>query len=103
MSNGYTQLAALMEAHPEIAIFRRFGRLNAKNLLYLQAELIHLENRLQKCVDEDAASGHVDRTIYDRDWQTLSESGAAAPDGDPAQWNAILLIRKRLEEYSTGP
>ena len=102
MSQGYTQLAALMEAHPEIAIFRRFGRLNAKNLLYLQAELIHLEHRLQKCVDEDAASRDADRTIYDRDWQTLSESGAA-PDGDPAQWNTILLIRKRLEEYSMGP
>ncbi|KAF2195047.1 hypothetical protein K469DRAFT_543962 [Zopfia rhizophila CBS 207.26] len=99
MSNGYARLASLMGLHPEIAILRRFGALNAQNLLYLQAELTHLEHRLQKCVEEDADSGHPDRTIYDRDWQTLSESGAA-PDGNPEQWNTILLIRKRLEEYN---
>jgi hypothetical protein len=43
--NGYPKLARHMGASPEIAIFRRFGALNAQNLLYLQAELVHLEKR----------------------------------------------------------
>lgn len=84
--NGYSKLASSMGAHPELAIFRRFGTLNAQNLLYLQAELVYLENKLQKCVKTDAASGHMDRMIYDHDWQTLFES-TSAPDGNPEQWD----------------
>jgi hypothetical protein len=57
--NGYSKLASLMGAHPELAIFRRFGTLNAQNLLYLQAELIYFENKMRKCVEVDSISGHV--------------------------------------------
>jgi hypothetical protein len=97
--NGYSKLASLMGSHPELAIFRRFGTLNAQNLLYLQAELVHLERKLQRCVASDIASGHADRIIYDRHWQSLTESGSR-PDGDPEQWETALKIRKLLKEYS---
>jgi hypothetical protein len=43
---GYTKLASVMGKNPELAIFRRFSALNAKNLLYLQAEHVNLEARL---------------------------------------------------------
>lgn len=97
--NGYTKLASFISSHPELAIFRRFGTLNAQNLLYLQAELVHLENRLKECLKADASSGQIDRTMYDRDWQSLSES-TFAPDGNPEQWATALQIRKTLKEYS---
>ncbi|ORY15534.1 hypothetical protein BCR34DRAFT_598283 [Clohesyomyces aquaticus] len=97
--NGYTKLASLIGSHPELAIFRRFGALNAQNLLYLQAELVHLENRLGKCFKADAESGHIDRKLYDRDWQSLAESGFA-PDGNPEQWATALQIRRVLREYN---
>jgi len=97
--NGYTKLASLMGHHSELAIFRRFGTLNARNLLYLQAELVHLELKLNRCAAADLASHDPDRAIYDRDWQTLSESGQL-PDGNPEQWDTILGIRKTLKEYS---
>jgi hypothetical protein len=45
---GYPKLSRLMAFYPEVAIFRRFGALNAENLLYLQAELQDLEIALQK-------------------------------------------------------
>jgi hypothetical protein len=96
---GYTKLASLMGAHPEVAISRRFGSLNAQNLLYLQAELVKLELKLQRCAQEDAESGHVDRSIYDRDWQTLHESSLAS-GGSPEQWQTMLEIRRVLKEYS---
>jgi hypothetical protein len=97
--NGYSKLASMMGPHPELAIFRRFGTLNAHNLLYLQAELVHLEHRLHQCVKSDAESGHIDRTIYDRDWQSLSES-KLMPDGNAEQWETALKIRSTLKEYS---
>ena len=96
---GYAKLASLMGAHPEVAIFRRFGSLNTQNLLYLQAELTGLESELRCVEQEDLESGDLDRSIYGRDWQTLSESVQAPGYG--RQWTLFLDIRKKLEEYST--
>ena len=99
MPAGYTRLASLMGAHPETAILRRFGYLNALNLLYLQAELTNLENALQKEAKADAESGHFDRTLYNRDWQSLSES-VTTENGNPRQWELMLQVREKLNEYS---
>ena len=43
---GYAKLASFMASDSEFAIFRRFGALNAQNLLYYQAELMDLETHL---------------------------------------------------------
>jgi hypothetical protein len=97
-ANGYTNLASLMGQHPEVAFLRRFGTLNMQTLLYLQAELVSLELKLKRCSNADKDSGHIERTIYDRDWQTLSES--ARGGGHSEQWETILSIRRVLKEYS---
>lgn len=99
MPAGYPRLASLMGAHPEMATFRRFGSLNALNLLYLQAELVDLENKLLKQAKTDAESGHFEPSIYHRDWQTLSES-MTTEDGNPTQWHTMLEVRDKLKEYS---
>ena len=44
---GYDRFAQFMGTHPKLAISRRFGALNLRNLLYLQAELIYLEDELK--------------------------------------------------------
>ncbi|KAK4211761.1 hypothetical protein QBC37DRAFT_466946 [Rhypophila decipiens] len=100
---GYPRLAALISAHPETGIFRRFGQLNALNLLYLQAELTNLENELLRARESDLASGHFERLAYSRDWQTLQESvsvEAQKDGGNPAQWNIMLQVREKLNEYN---
>ncbi|KAI1457862.1 hypothetical protein F4805DRAFT_467143 [Annulohypoxylon moriforme] len=99
MPAGYSRLASLMGAHPEIATFRRFGALNALNLLYMQAELINLENNLDKQAKNDAESGHFERSIYHRDWQTLSES-TTTEGGNPTQWHTMLQIKDKLRDYN---
>ncbi|KAF2174453.1 hypothetical protein K469DRAFT_756731, partial [Zopfia rhizophila CBS 207.26] len=43
---GYAKLATLISKEKDYAIFRKFSTLNARNLLYLQAELTDLESRL---------------------------------------------------------
>jgi hypothetical protein len=100
--NGYSKLAALMGAHPELANFRRFDALNTHNLLYLQAELVFLENKLRKCIELDNLSGHVDRALYDRDWQSLFESSTAL-GGNAEQWETALRVRRVLKDYSKIP
>ena len=99
--NGYSKLASLMGPHPEVALFRRFGSLNARNLMYFQAEIIHLEKQLEQYTQADNESTHPDRQYYDRDWQSLMESGdAAEPVENSAQWKTILKLRQALKEYS---
>lgn len=96
---GYAKLASIMGSHPEVAILRRFGALNVQNLLYLQAELVALEDDLRAIAAEDNASRDPNRAIYSRDWHTLSNS---KNHGETAgkQWQIVLSIREKLKEYS---
>lgn len=99
---GYAKLASLMGAYPEVAIFRRFGALNAQNLLYLQAELVILEKDLRTFAAADCVSGDPDRALYSTDWYTLSRSIDNSPGNEASakQWRIILSIREKLKEYS---
>ncbi len=103
---GYPKIASLMGAHPEVAIFRRFGALNAQNLLYLQAELVALEKDLRTCAAEDWASKDTDRVFYCRDWYSLSSSWdneSSDSEVTGRQWQIMLKIREKLKEYSPSP
>ena len=95
--HGYPRLAGKIEIRPEFAIFRRFGALNAENLLYLQAELTDLENSLRQQQKVDSESGHPRKSIYSRSWYPLSIS---AKHGDTTQLDIVLEIRKKLKAYS---
>lgn len=50
---GYEKVAGLMTKHAEVATFQRFDFLNTLNILYLQAELVHLEQELRDSMRED--------------------------------------------------
>ena len=99
---GYPELASLMGKHPEYAIFRRYAVLNAQNLLYFQAELKELEEKLRSYAQADDNSSHPLRTKYSRDWYILNDSiSPMAADGeDSRQWETFLKIRSKLQEYS---
>jgi hypothetical protein len=55
---GYEKLAGLMTKHAEVATFQRFDFLNTLNILYLQAELVHLEQELRESMRDDLESGN---------------------------------------------
>ena len=94
---GYPKLAAQMELQPETSLFRRFGFLNAQNLLYLQAELTWLEKRLRECQVEDSMDSKGNKSQYALNWYWLSQ---AEDDGDTTQLDLVLKIRERMKEYS---
>jgi len=95
--DGYDRLAALIGQHRGVAIFRRFSNLGAKDLLYRQAELVHLEAQLQKVVCEDRTSKDPDKEAYQYSVFDLLDS-ASKPDKSH-QWQKVLETRKKLEEY----
>ncbi|KAF2855518.1 hypothetical protein T440DRAFT_463924 [Plenodomus tracheiphilus IPT5] len=87
-----------MGSHPEVAIFRRFGTLNAQNPLYLQAALTSLELKLQRSAKADAESNQPKRQIYDLDWRELQgiSIGAFLPATCPANKNFGLCSKRAL-------
>ncbi|KAG9234546.1 hypothetical protein BJ875DRAFT_376161 [Amylocarpus encephaloides] len=101
---GYPKLGTLMGSHPEYAIFRRFGALNAENLLYLQAEIQDLEILLRIQQSKDKSSTDQDQRIYDREWCTLKEccEAEAYHGRRVTQWSLILQIREKIKEYNAA-
>lgn len=94
---GYPKLAAKIEVLPEAAIFRRFGALNAQNLLYYQAELMYLEQKLRMQQLKDNNDGEGREKSYGIDWFWLEKS---RDEGDAHQLELVLKIRGLLKEYS---
>lgn len=89
--HGYHRVAAYMSTHGELAIFRRFSRLNLLNLLYLQAEITRLEHRLAQVAEQNT---NLDSA---KDWYELCHS---EEDKDQQQHTLTLEIQEKLTEYS---
>ena len=96
---GYPRLAGLLSAKPQTAIFRRFGELNVRNLLYLQAELTVMEHELHEITLEDWKSDNPRDRAYCTQWTCLDES--IGDDRNGHQWKQCLKIREKLNEYSS--
>lgn len=127
---GYPMLAGLMGRRPQMGIYRRFAYLNAQNLLYMQAELVVLENQLKEVQDQDAeikGNSSTEDMAEDSplrrafDWETLSRAiqsgghcGKSGSEAHPEeaiheqerceefceQWRLSMKIREKLHRYS---
>ncbi|OJD31549.1 uncharacterized protein BKCO1_4700073 [Diplodia corticola] len=124
---GYPSLAVHMASMPQASIFRSFTTLNILNLLYMQAELVSLEDELRRyrLDDANADSGTngehksaKDRRKYATDWAFLRRSTSAEDlreaqaereaqglQGSRAsahllQWRTMEDIRERLRRYN---
>lgn len=94
---GYPRLAKEMSNLPELMIFRKFSALNARNLLYMQNDLMRMESRLKQMEYYDSTKIEGDRDLHARDYRVLRNS---ALTGDGSQLNLVLEIRGKLKEYS---
>ncbi|KAL8696341.1 MAG: hypothetical protein Q9224_002847 [Gallowayella concinna] len=94
---NYNKLATVMGDHQELAIFRRFQRLNAKSLLYMQAEILHLESELDMIELEDKRSEEKSRSLFHTSVFNLKEP-CCCPNN--VQWKHALEIREKLERYT---
>ena len=92
--DSYAGLAILMNGNSDVAIVRRFGDLNAQNLLYLQAELVSLENKLREQEYHDRHYGKEDEKGFHRDYVSLAQHK------DSAQHILMAKLRTKLQEYS---
>lgn len=106
---GYAQYAAFIASDPDksTTIYRRFKRLSARNLLYLESEVAELEQQLD--VLDISASDIVDKaarreaTNGAQDWTHLRDqfySNERAVKARAKQHiELIMRIREKLKEY----
>lgn len=88
---GYHRIAEFMGAHGEVAILRRFRKLNMLNLLYLQADLTKLEHDLDQIASLNS------NTVTAKDWIALRDSTHSE---DERQSQIVLEIREKLVQFS---
>jgi hypothetical protein len=97
--HSYSTFADFIATDDELPIFRRFDRLNARNLLYLQGELIALEVQLQALDDEDAKNGSMDVMLSAKCWETLLLRAEEHPH-ETERMELIKKIRTVVRQYS---
>ncbi|KAI4204083.1 MAG: hypothetical protein LQ350_001476 [Teloschistes chrysophthalmus] len=85
---GYPRLSAFITSDKNFALFRRFGELHARILLYKQDELVELEQKLN---DIDAAE------------QTAFHLNSRRDDQNLARKALLTEIEARLHVYGTLP
>ena len=97
-TRGYSSLAELLGNHNGLAIYRRFATLNAQNLLYLQSELMILEDELKRLAFADDGSESEQRRSFKKDIRALKANPSNEVEG--RQWRMVLEVREKLKEYS---
>lgn len=102
---GYPSLAAFIasDCDKSTSIYRRFDRLSARNLLYLQSELVELEAR-QDALDAEASCGTLVSKDSARNWHALRKRAVEPGNVDDKERLEVLQkIRIKIKEYSTTP
>lgn len=96
---GYAKVARLMAKYEEFGILKRFKTLTYQDLLYRQAEIIYLQEDLEKLAERDSTDAA--RQFYTKDWWALAHTKPKQEGGE--QWRKVQQIRKKLDDYSTTP
>lgn len=94
---NYNKLVNLMGEHQQMTIFRRFQKLNIKSLLYMQAEILHMEQELYVIELEDKESEEKCCASLHASLFNLKESSGALHNG---QWSKVKEIQEKLLAYS---
>ncbi|KAF2104709.1 hypothetical protein NA57DRAFT_70916 [Rhizodiscina lignyota] len=99
VAGGYPGLARQMGTYPGLNMFKRFAELNARNLLYMQAELLHLQQRLFVITSLDHNSPDGTEQAYENRAKTFLESETAESN---EQWNVVVKVRGKLSVYNAA-
>lgn len=103
---GFTDFSHYMASDDALFIFRRFGSLSARNILYLQAELQLLEQQLQELDELDnnvlrqLGEGN-EKALVDsaaRSWESFKDQ-ADRVERQKTKMDLIVRLRTLMKEY----
>ncbi|KAF2689276.1 hypothetical protein K458DRAFT_400068 [Lentithecium fluviatile CBS 122367] len=98
IQDGYPGLSRFMGPNFDqgLGIFKRFGDLNCRNLLYMQAELLCLDEELRVLTLVDHNGPDSTRATYARNVWNMRK------DAKSLQWAKILELRWKLNAYNNA-
>lgn len=94
---SWLRVASLMGCKPDLAILRRFSKLNVLRLLEMQSDLTQQEWEYELICSMDATLDCPVTRSYPKSWKTLDESQGL---GGTYQRDAWKKLRDGLESYS---
>jgi len=95
--SGYPRFSERIAVKPETGIYRRFDALNARRILYLQAELCVLELAIQEIEARDSTDKENKRSGYATDYQEMLDTPS---NQHREQLELIKEMGRKLDEYS---
>ncbi|RVD83195.1 uncharacterized protein DFL_007593 [Arthrobotrys flagrans] len=96
---GYPSTAAIISTDSELSVYRRFDRLNARNFLYYQAELMYLESELDKLDGEDNLKKGAEEKHHLKHFKELWEGD---DERIMKRRRVVMEMRYLLKEYNTS-
>lgn len=100
---GYDALGAMMGAFPGLSIFRKFGALNSRHVLFLQAQLVEKEGKLLSAIANDRDSQDEDRKSFSFNFDAMMSSEKVPPNNEDSQRELMLEIGPLLRSYCICP
>lgn len=99
--DGYPAVAAWISRDPdhETYVFRRFDRLSARTLLYLQSELTDLEAKLEAFDRETTASNDMELKQSARKWETFAANVERRRPQEIERMRLVQNIEVKLKKY----
>ncbi|KAH6851651.1 hypothetical protein B0T12DRAFT_484158 [Alternaria alternata] len=101
--DGFPSLAAFIASDPDHTslVFRRFDRLAARNLLYLQSELAELQAKQDEydAQDQGLGMGNFHAKECAMNWESFRDASEANNDQQKERMKLVVDIRGKLKEY----
>ena len=99
--DGYPSLATWIARDPdkESLVFRKFGRLGARNILHLQSQLIALEHEIHELDDEARRSSDLEARQSSRRWETLMKYADDSNRPEKKRVEKLNELRALIKEY----
>ncbi|KAE9377658.1 hypothetical protein N431DRAFT_461252 [Stipitochalara longipes BDJ] len=106
--SGFPRVASKIASDPDktTVLFRRFDRLSARNILYLEAEIAELEAQQNAfdyqdhvAADQTIVESHTSWNKFERHAHEKNSDGKLKQPGQGAKMELVLKIRKKLKEY----
>lgn len=98
---GFAALSSLMasDGDQELLIFRKFDEISARNLLYMQCELLSIEERLKKCDKKLSSSGDMDLEEAAETWEVMVEQAGDGRAEAQEMMELVKELRFKTKEY----
>lgn len=98
---GFSNVARwiALDRDGESLIYREFREVTARNLLYLQCELLDIERQLKERDKIDANSLDMELKDAARTWETLKSQYKDGKEEAKTHMNLIMEMRVKLKEY----